>query len=167
MQSTNKLNRLVFMGCALAALILSGCGRQEPRPQVFSVEGTQAERASEITQILKKYGTPPGVIVDGHWEEHFYDNSYGRVPGPSELYVTGSLVIEHADKPLWRALLETGPRTDLTIENRPRNPPQWFPSEEELGTCEIFHARSIVGRSVGWAALFAHEDRIVFYAFDP
>lgn len=170
---SKPLNPFLF---ASAVLLLGGIGwllfapnHNEPYPKIFEVEGSTGQRITKATRILSKYCKPPGPLLDAQLAEDLFDNSGGLVPGPSDSHIYGVLTVPATDLPKWRELLATG-STDgwaRATDSRPVSVPTWWPAEESLGTAELFHARLLIGRAIGWAAVSSADSSITFYAFDP
>ena len=147
----------------LLCLALAGCGSSPSHPVRSELTGTQPERVARASAILGKYLPLPGPLLDAHLAEDVQDNSGGLVPGPSDSWLSGVLLVPAADLPRWRAAL--GPALGLapTLDfAAPLPPPVWWPAPGAFVGCECYEPKKLTGRSGGFVAISPAASAIYF-----
>jgi len=94
----------VTLSC-LICFVITACSPSNPQRTRNEITGPQEERVTRATSILAKYGQLPGPLLDAHMAEDTHNNSDGMVPGPSESWLSGVILISSADVPKWREAL--------------------------------------------------------------
>jgi hypothetical protein len=133
-------------------------------PQTRSeITGTQQERVARATAILSKYCQLPGPLLDAHMAEDVHDNSGGMVPGPSDAWLCGVIVLPATDLPKWRDALSPAvtPAPSPTFTS-PITPPSWWPAAAAFDGCEFYSPKKLTGRSGGFVALSPSASAIYF-----
>ncbi len=151
---------------ALSFLALAACG--PPQPVRHEITGTQKERIAKAEAILSKHGTLPGPLIDAHMAEDIQDNSGGMVPGPSDSYLSGVIIVPAGDLPKWRAALSPVEDPVINIDfGGPLPPPSWWPAAGALKDCEFYAPLKLTGRRVGFVALSPSASIVWFFACNP
>ena len=152
-------NYLAFIIC----LTLFGCSASHPLPTRNEIAGTQAERVARATSILSKYCVLPGALLDAHMVEDIQDNSGGMVPGPSESWLSGVIVIPIDDIPKWQQVLAPALSAipDSTFTS-PIAPPSWWSPLSTQSDCVFYAPNILTGRSGGFVAISPTDATIYF-----
>lgn len=140
--------------CSLLCLTLAACGSSPSHPVRSELTGSQPERVARASAILGKYLSLPGPLLDARMAEDVQDNSGGLVPGPSDSWLSGVLVVPPADLPRWRAAL--APRLDAAPTPgfaSPAAPPAWWPGAAAFADGEFYAPEKLTGRSGGFVAI--------------
>ena len=147
----------------LLCLALAACSSSPSHPTRSEVTGSQQERVTRASAILAKYLSLPGLLLDAHLAEDVQDNSSGMVPGPSDSWLSGVLVVPAADLPLWRTalapVLSPAPSPAFTS---PVAPPAWWPADAAFSDCEFYAPKKLTGRSGGFVAVSPSAAAIYF-----
>src|SRR5436190_17048666 len=126
----------------LLCFAITACSPSRPPsgpPQNRSeVTGTQQERIARATSILSKYCQLPSPLLDAHMAEDIHDNSGGRVPGPSESWLSGVILVSGTDLPKWREVLSPAITSASPQFASPIAPPPWWPAAAAFEGCEFY-----------------------------
>ena len=152
-------NYLAYIIC----LTLFGCSASHPLPTRNEIAGTQAERIAHATSILSNYCVLPGALLDAHMVEDIQDNSGGMVPGPSESWLSGVIVIPIDDIPKWQQVLAPALSAipDSTFTS-PIAPPSWWSPLSTQSDCVFYAPNILTGRSGGFVAISPTDATIYF-----
>ena len=152
-------NYLVYAFC----LMLFGCSASRPLPTRNEITGTQAERIACATSILSQYCALPSALLDAHMVEDFQDNSGGMVPGPSESWLSGVIVVPISDIPKWQQVLAPALSSpSAPTFTSPIAPPSWWPPSSALSDCVFYAPNKLTGRSGGFVAISPADGTIYF-----
>ena len=147
----------------LVCLAFVACSPWRLSPSRKEITGTPQERVTRASSILAKYCQLPGPFLDAHMVEDVQDNSGGMVPGPSEAWLSGVLVIPATDLSKWRMALSPAitpaPSPSFTS---PIAPPSWWPATSAFAGCEFYAPKTLTGRSGGFVALSPSASAIYF-----
>ena len=147
----------------LLCFALVACSPSRPPQTRSEITGTQSERVVRATAILSKYCTLPGPLLDAHLAEDVHDNSGGLVPGPSDSWLSGVIVIPSADVAKWREVLSpvlsSAPSAAFTS---PIAPPAWWPPAKAFDGCEFYAPMKLTGRAGGFVAFSPSASAIYF-----
>lgn len=152
-----------IMLLCLISFAFVACGPSRPRQTRSEITGTQAERVSRATSILGKYCKLPGKLLDAHMTEDINDNSGGMVPGPSDVWLSGVIVVLTGDLAMWREILSPAitPAPSASFTS-PFAPPPWWPATGAFDGCEFYSPKKLTGRSGGFVALSPSASAIYF-----
>jgi hypothetical protein len=159
-----SLSRL--MKTMLVCLLCFAFGACSPSrlPQTRSeVGGTQQVRIARAASILGRYCQLPGPFLDAHMAEDVHDNSGGMVPGPSDSWLSGVVVVPATELPKWRAALSPAliPAPSPAFMS-PIAPPAWWPAAAAFEGCEFYSPKKLTGRSGGFVALSPSASALYF-----
>lgn len=153
-----------FLG--LLCFALAACNPAQPPQTRSEITGTTQERVARATSLLSKYCALPGPLLDAHIAEDVHDNSGGRVPGPSDSWLSGVIIVPAADLGKWREALSPAiGQTASPAFAGPMAPPGWWPAATAFADCEFYPPRKLTGHSGGFAALSPSASAIYFSTF--
>lgn len=157
------MNAIVW---TLACILLVGCNQTSQQLRRHELKGTQEERVARATTVLSKYCRFPGPLRDAHMAEDVADNSGGMVPGPSDSWLSGVLIVPAEDLPRWRAVFSSQLLQKPPLEfTSPIASPSWWPPREAFGSCEFYAPGKLTGRPGGFLAISPSECAIYFSTF--
>ncbi|MEO6181508.1 MAG: hypothetical protein ABIP71_00050 [Verrucomicrobiota bacterium] len=146
----------------LLCFAFAGCGPRHPQKR-SEITGTQQERVARAASILAKYCQLPGPFLDAHLAEDVHDNSGGIVPGPSDSWLSGVIIVPTTDLPKWREALSPvvtpAPSPKFTS---PITPPSWWPAVAAFEGVEFYSPKKLTGRSGGFVAISPSASAIYF-----
>ena len=131
----------------LLCFALAACSPSRPPQTRSEITGTQQERVARATSILSKYCQLPGPLLDAHMAEDVHDNSGGLVPGPSDSWLSGVILVPAADLAKWREILS--PAITPTPSPQFASPiatPSWWPPAAAFEGCEFYSPGKLTGR---------------------
>ena len=147
----------------MVCLALAACGSSPSHLTRSELTGNQQERIARASAILGKYLTLPGPLLGAHMVEDVQDNSGGMVPGPSESWLSGVLLVPPADLTQWRAALapRLSPSPSAAFAS-PVAPPTWWPVAADFSDSEFYAPKKLTGRSGGFVAVSPSAAAIYF-----
>ena len=147
----------------LFCFVVTACGDSSARLTRSEITGSQPERIARAAAILRKYCVLPGVLLDAHMAGDVQDNSGGLVPGPSDSWLSGVIVVPADDLPKWRAMLSPAlsPKPAPSFAS-PLAPPAWWPAAAAFADGEFYAPVKLTGRSGGFVAISPSASSIYF-----
>jgi len=156
----------IVLPLLLFCCLLTACSPSSQKQTRFEINGTQQERIARATNILSKYCQLPGLLFDAHMAEDIADNSGGLVPGPSDSWLSGVLIIQTNDIAKWREALSPLRTVETSHKfTSPIKPPGWWPVSSSFIGCEFYEPKKLTGRSGGFVALSPTNCAIYFSTF--
>jgi hypothetical protein len=148
---------------SLSFFAVTACRPWHSSPERFEITGTKEERVAKATALLAKYCPLPGALLDAHIINDVKDNSGGMVPGPSDSWLSGVILVPSEDLPKWRAVLS--PKITMSsppwFTSRMAQPP-WWPPEAAFNTCEFYTPKKLTNQSGGFVAIDPSASAIYF-----
>ena len=147
----------------LLCIAFVACSPSRSSQTRSEITGTQQERVARAASILSKYCRLPSPLLDAHMVEDIQENSGGMVPGPSDSWLSGVIIVSTTDVTKWRELLtpalQPAPSPKFTS---PIAPPSWWPASKALDGCEFYSPKKLTGRSGGFVAVSTSASAIYF-----
>ena len=145
----------------LLCFVFVACSPTHPKQTRSEIIGTQQERVAQATSILVKYCQLPGPFLDAHMAEDVIGDDW--VPGPSDSWLSGVLIIPASDLAKWREVLSPAiSPTPSPKFTSPIAPPSWWPAVAAFKDCEFYSPKKFADRSGGFVALSPSASAIYF-----
>ncbi len=164
-----RLGRSTLAGASgiVFAFSMTACGQKNARIATHEVDGSQAQRVTEITKMLSRSAPLPGPLLDAHFVEE--KTGDGRL-GPSDFKSFYALTVAVADLPAWKAALSKSKpantfSNDAEIKRAaPAKAEPWWVNSADVGTLEFHSPQSLTGNANGWVGIAA-DGKIYIHVF--